>query len=68
MPDPLAGLPPCSLRTPEAARWLGVSSPTLEKQGIYETGQVYRKIGIGFPIGGGDDQTWRCEQANSSSF
>ena len=53
MPDILAGLPPRSLRTPEAARWLGVSGPTLEKHGIYERGPVYRKIGVAFPIGVG---------------
>ena len=45
MPDPLAGLPPRYLRTPEAARWLGISGRTLEKQRIYGTGPVYRKIG-----------------------
>ena len=31
MPDPLAGLPPRFLRTPEAARFLGLSGRTLEK-------------------------------------
>jgi helix-turn-helix protein len=45
MPDPLAGLPPRYLRTPEAARWLGLSGRTLEKHRIYGTGPVYRKIG-----------------------
>ena len=45
MPDPLAGLPPRHLRTPEAARWLGISGRTLEKHRIYGTGPVYRKIG-----------------------
>jgi Helix-turn-helix domain len=45
MPDPLAGLPPRYLRTPEAARWLGISGRTLEKHRIYGTGPVYRKIG-----------------------
>jgi hypothetical protein len=40
MPDPLAGLPPRYLRTPEAARWLGISGRTLEKHRIYGTGPV----------------------------
>jgi hypothetical protein len=30
MPDPMAGLPPRFLRTPEAARYLGLSGRTLE--------------------------------------
>ena len=31
MPDPMAGLPPRFLRTPEAARYLGLSGRTLEE-------------------------------------
>ena len=45
MPDPLAGLPPRFLRTPEAARLLGLSGRTLEKHRTYGTGPKYRKIG-----------------------
>ena len=45
MPDPLAGLPPRFLRTPEAARYLGLSGRTLEKHRTYGTGPTYRKIG-----------------------
>jgi hypothetical protein len=45
MPDPLAGLPPRFLRTPEAARFLGLSGRTLEKHRTYGTGPTYRKIG-----------------------
>ena len=45
MPDPLAGLPPRYLRTPEAARFLGLSGRTLEKHRTYGTGPKYRKIG-----------------------
>jgi predicted DNA-binding transcriptional regulator AlpA len=33
------------LRTPEAARYLGLSSRTLEKHRTYGTGPVYRKLG-----------------------
>jgi hypothetical protein len=45
MPDPLAGLPPRYLRTPEAARFLGLSGRTLEKHRTYGTGPKYCKIG-----------------------
>ena len=45
MPDPLAGLPPRFLRTPEAARFLSLSGRTLEKHRTYGTGPAYRKIG-----------------------
>jgi predicted DNA-binding transcriptional regulator AlpA len=45
MPDPLAGLPPRFLRTPEAARFLGLSGRTLEKHRTFGTGPKYRKIG-----------------------
>ena len=39
------GVPPRHLRTPEAARFLGLSGRTLEKHRCYGTGPVYRKIG-----------------------
>jgi predicted DNA-binding transcriptional regulator AlpA len=45
MRDSLAGLPPRYLRTPEAARFLGISGRTLERHRIFGTGPVYRKIG-----------------------
>lgn len=47
MPErPAAGaLPPRYLRTPEAARFLGLSGRTLEKHRTYGTGPRYRKIG-----------------------
>ena len=45
MPDPLTGLPPRFLRTPEAARFLSLSGRTLEKHRTYGTGPKYRKIG-----------------------
>jgi predicted DNA-binding transcriptional regulator AlpA len=45
MPDQTAGLPPRFLRTPEAARYLGLSGRTLEKHRTYGTGPLYRKIG-----------------------
>jgi len=45
MPDPNPGLPPCYLRTPEAARFVGSSGLTLEKHRTYGTGPSYSKIG-----------------------
>ena len=45
MPDPNADLPPRYLRTPEAARFLGLSARTLEKHRTYGTGPTYRKLG-----------------------
>ena len=41
----LAGLPPRYLRTPEAARFVGLSIRTLEKHRIYGTGPRYSKLG-----------------------
>jgi predicted DNA-binding transcriptional regulator AlpA len=43
--DPNAGLPPRYLRTPEAARFLGLSGRTMEKHRIHGTGPTYRKLG-----------------------
>ena len=40
-----AALPPRYLRTPEAARFLGLSGRTLEKHRTYGTGPVFRKLG-----------------------
>jgi predicted DNA-binding transcriptional regulator AlpA len=37
--------PPRYLRTPEAARFLGLSGRTLEKHRIYGTGPRYAKLG-----------------------
>jgi predicted DNA-binding transcriptional regulator AlpA len=45
MPDLTAQLPPRYLRTPEAARFLGLSARTLEKHRTYGTGPTYRKLG-----------------------
>lgn len=40
-----SGLPPRYLRTPEAARFLGLSGRTLEKHRTYGTGPRYSKLG-----------------------
>ena len=45
MPDPIAQMPPRYLRTPEAARLLGLSARTLEKHRCYGAGPLYRKLG-----------------------
>jgi predicted DNA-binding transcriptional regulator AlpA len=58
MPDLLAGLPPRYLRTPEAARFLGLSGRTLEKHRTYGTGPRYSKIGGRVVYALADLQTW----------
>jgi predicted DNA-binding transcriptional regulator AlpA len=40
-----AHLPPRLLRTPEAARFLGLSGRTLEKHRTYGTGPAFKKLG-----------------------
>ncbi|ATU73242.1 helix-turn-helix transcriptional regulator [Komagataeibacter rhaeticus] len=45
MLDPKTGVPPRFLRTPDAARFLGISIRMLEKHRTYGTGPTYRKIG-----------------------
>jgi len=45
MSSNLAGLPQRYLRTPEAARFVGLSIRTLEKHRIYGTGPRYSKLG-----------------------
>ena len=45
MPEITAALPPRYLRTPEAARFLGLSGRTLEKHRTFGTGPTYKKIG-----------------------
>lgn len=57
MVEPTA-LPPRYLRTPEAARFLGVSGRTLEKHRTYGTGPLYSKIGGRVIYAVGDLQAW----------
>ena len=45
MAEATAALPPRLLRTPEAARFLGLSGRTLEKHRTYGTGATCMKIG-----------------------
>lgn len=56
MTDP--ALPPRYLRTPEAARILGLSHRTLEKHRTYGTGPAYRKIGGRVVYAPADLQAW----------
>ena len=45
MSDTPTNLPPRFLRTPEAARFLGLSGRPLEKHRYFGTGPAYRRIG-----------------------
>ena len=67
MPDPLAGLPLRFLRTPEAARFLGLSGRTLEKHRTYGTGPAYRKLGGRVVYSVDDLQSWASRGAKSST-
>ena len=67
MPDPLAGLPPRFLRTPEAARFLSLSGRTLEKHRTYGTGPKYRKIGGRVVYALDDLQAWADLGAKKST-
>ena len=58
MADPLAGFPPRYLRTPEAARFLGLSGRTLEKHRTYGTGPRYSKLGGRVVYALNDLQAW----------
>ena len=53
-----ASLPPRYLRTPEAARFLGLSGRTLEKHRTYGTGPRYSKLGGRVVYHPDDLQAW----------
>ena len=55
------------LRTPEAARFLGLSDRTLEKHRSYGTGPIYRKIGGRVVYTLDDLQAWSERAARSST-
>lgn len=67
MPDPQAGLPPRYLRTPEAARFLGLSGRTLEKHRTYGTGPRYSKIGGRVVYALADLQAWVTRGGKTST-
>jgi predicted DNA-binding transcriptional regulator AlpA len=62
-----AGLPPRYLRTPEAARFLGLSGRTLEKHRTYGTGPAYRKLGGRVVYAVDDLQAWADRGAVTST-
>ena len=63
----LADLPPRYLRTPEAARFLGLSGRTLEKHRTYGTGPAYRKLGGRVVYSIDDLQAWANRGAVTST-
>jgi predicted DNA-binding transcriptional regulator AlpA len=67
MAEATAALPPRLLRTPEAARFLGLSGRTLEKHRTYGTGPTYMKIGGRVVYSVADLQTWAARGVKSST-
>lgn len=67
MTDVTPAIPQRYLRTPEAARFLGISGRTLEKHRTYGTGPTYRKIGGRVIYSVGDLQSWADRGAKSST-
>ena len=63
----LAELPPRYLRTPEAARFVGLSIRTLEKHRIYGTGPRYSKLGGRVVYRVDELQTWVDSGAKAST-
>jgi predicted DNA-binding transcriptional regulator AlpA len=63
----MAGLPPRFLRTPEAARFSGLSGRTLEKHRTYGTGPTYRKIGGRAVYALDDLRAWADRSAKTST-
>jgi len=63
----LAGLPQRYLRTPEAARLVGLSIRTLEKHRIYGTGPRYSKLGGRVVYRLEDLQAWVDRGAKAST-
>jgi predicted DNA-binding transcriptional regulator AlpA len=61
------GLPPRYLRTPEAARFLGLSDRTLEKHRTYGTGPAYRKLGGRVVYALDDLQAWADRGTKTST-
>ncbi|SMH40574.1 helix-turn-helix transcriptional regulator [Mesorhizobium australicum] len=62
-----AVLPPRYLRTPEAARFLGLSARTLEKHRSYGTGPAYRKLGGRVVYALEDIQAWAARGTKTST-
>ena len=62
-----ADLPPRYLRTPEAARFLGLSGRTLEKHRTYGTGPRYAKLGGRVVYSVEDLQAWVARGSKDST-
>lgn len=62
-----AGLSPRFLRTPDAARLLGLSGRTLEKHRTYGTGPAYRKLGGRVVYAIEDLEAWADRGAKNST-
>lgn len=60
-------IPPRYLRTPEAARFLGLSGRTLEKHRTYGTGPKYSKLGGRVVYAVSDLQAWVDRGAKAST-
>lgn len=60
-------VPPRYLRTPEAARFLGLSGRTLEKHRTYGTGPAYRKLGGRVVYAVDDLEAWAARGAVTST-
>ena len=67
MSDLNTAFPPRFLRTPEAARFLGLSGRTLEKHRTYGTGPTYRKIGGRVVYALDDLRSWADRGAKAST-
>lgn len=67
MSTSVAGIPPRYLRTPEAARFVGLSIRTLEKHRIYGTGPRYSKLGGRVVYRVEDLQEWVDAAAKAST-
>ena len=67
MAETNTGLPPRYLRTPEAARFLGLSGRTLEKHRTYGTGPRYSKLGGRVVYKLDDLQEWAARGLKTST-
>ena len=66
-PEPTPTLAARYLRTPEAAKFLGLSGRTLEKHRTFGTGPAYRKLGGRVVYRLEDLQAWAEAGARSST-
>lgn len=60
-------VPPRYLRTPEAARFLGLSGRTLEKHRTYGTGPAFKKLGGRVVYAVADLQAWANRGTKNST-